>query len=115
MYLAKVTGTVVASTKADGLDCVKLLIVEPVDEEGRAVGPPQVAADAVQAGAGELVFVCTGREGALALDEVFAPVDLAVVGHVDDVDAREPIQTPPGRPAPGGTPPGGTPPKRRRR
>lgn len=88
MYLAKVTGTVVATQKADGLDGVKFLIVEPVDDDGRPAGPQQVAADAVQAGVGELVYVCTGREASMALDEQFVPVDLAIVGHVDDVQAE---------------------------
>jgi ethanolamine utilization protein EutN len=86
MYLARVTGTVVATQKAEGLEALKLLLVEPVDDEGRPAGAPQVAVDAVQAGVGELVYVCTGREASMALDEPFAPVDLAIVGHVDDVD-----------------------------
>jgi ethanolamine utilization protein EutN len=90
MYLAKVIGTVVATTKTDGLEGVKFLVVTPVDEAGQPNGAAQVAADAVQAGIGEIVYVCTGREGAMALDEPFVPVDLAVVGHVDDVDARLP-------------------------
>ena len=86
MYLAKVTGTVVASQKAEGLEGVKFLLVEPVDDDGRPAGAQQVAVDAVQAGVGELVYVCTGREASMALDEPFVPVDLAIVGHVDDVD-----------------------------
>ena len=85
MYLAKVTGTVVATRKVDGLEGVRLLLVEPVDENGRPVGKPAVATDAVRAGPGELVYVCTGREASMALDETFVPVDLCVVGHVDDV------------------------------
>ena len=86
MYLAKVVGTVVATRKVDGLDGVRLLVVEPVGEDGRPVDVQQVATDAVQAGPGELVYVCTGREASMALDEQFVPVDLAIVGHVDDVD-----------------------------
>lgn len=85
MYLAKVVGTVVAIRNVEGLDGVTLLVVEPVDENARAQGPQAVAADAVGAGPGELVYVCTGREASMALDDPFVPVDLAVVGHVDDV------------------------------
>ena len=85
MYLARVTGTVVATQKCDGLEGVRLLVVEAADDAGVAVGMPAVAADAVQAGVGELVYVVTGREAALALDDTFVPVDLAIVGHVDDV------------------------------
>ena len=85
MYLAKVVGTVVATTKVDGLEGVRLLVVEPVHEDGSPAGPREVATDAVAAGPGELVYVCTGREASMALDEMFVPVDVSVVGHVDDV------------------------------
>jgi ethanolamine utilization protein EutN len=86
MYLARVTGTVVATRKCEGLEGVRLLVVDAVDDYGVSVGRPAVAADAMRAGVGELVYVVTGREGALALDDTFVPVDLAVVGHVDDVN-----------------------------
>lgn len=89
MYLAKVTGTVVATVKAEGLEGIRLLVVEQVDNSGKTVGRPAVATDAVQAGVGELVYVVTGREAALALPDTFVPVDLAVVGHVDDVQMVE--------------------------
>jgi ethanolamine utilization protein EutN len=87
MYLARVVGTVVATQKVDGLDGVRLLVVEPVGDDGQPVGAQAVAVDAVSVGPGELVYVCTGREASLALDETFVPVDLAVVGHVDEVTA----------------------------
>lgn len=87
MYLAKVVGTVVATIKVDGLEGVRLLVVEPVHEDGTPAGPREVATDAVTAGPGELVYVCTGREASMALDESFVPVDVSVVGHVDDVMA----------------------------
>jgi len=85
MFLAEVSGVVVATQKAAGLEGVKFLLVTPLSDDRRPCGPPQVAADAVQAGPGELVYVCTGREASFALDEPFVPVDLAVVGHVDEV------------------------------
>ncbi len=93
MYLAKVVGTVVSTQKAEGLAGVRLLVIEPTDETGKAVGTRQVAVDAVQAGEGELVYVCTGREASLALDDQFVPVDLAVVAHVDDVDVTAKTET----------------------
>lgn len=86
MQLARVIGTVVASVKADGLDGVRLLIVQPLDRRQRPQGTPVVAADAVaMAGRGELVYVVGAREAAQALPEPFVPVDHAVVGIVDEV------------------------------
>lgn len=87
MQLARVTGTLVASQKVDGLEGVKFLVVQLLDKHGQPVGEPAVAADGTgQAGPGELVFVIASREAALALPEWFVPVDLAITGIVDEVD-----------------------------
>ncbi len=90
MKLARVIGTVVATTKYRGLEGVKLLVVQPLDRHGDAKGTPAVAADATrQAGPGHLVFVVGSREAAQALPEVFVPVDLAITGIVDRVDVED--------------------------
>ena len=87
MKLARVVGTVVATCRYEGLEGVKLLVVQPLDESGvKPEGRAQVAADATaQAGPGELVFIVASREAAQALPEVNVPVDLAVTGIVDEV------------------------------
>ena len=87
MYLGIVKGTVVAARKAAGLEGKKLLLVQPVDEHGAAVGDVQAAVDTVQAGDGDLVYLVGSREAALACDPWFVPVDAAIVGIVDGVDA----------------------------
>ncbi len=89
MYLGIVKGTVVAEQKAEGLRGCKLMLVLPVDDEGRATGPHQVAVDTVQAGVGDHVYLVGSREAALALDPWFVPVDAAIVGIVDDVHNPE--------------------------
>ena len=87
MKLARVIGTVVATTKYEGLEGVKLLVVQPLDRDGNDRGAPAVAADATaQAGPGHVVFVVGSREAAQAMPERFVPVDLAITGIVDDVD-----------------------------
>ena len=84
MQLARVTGTVVASVKAAGLEGVRFLLVQPLDRRERAVGGMVVAADAVaMAAPGELVYVVGAREAAQALPDTFVPVDHAIVGIVD--------------------------------
>ena len=86
MQLARVTGTVVATTKVPGLEGVKLLIIQPLDRQQKPTGKPVVAADAVHmAGPGELVYFVASREAAQALEETFVPVDHAIVGIVDEV------------------------------
>jgi microcompartment protein CcmK/EutM len=87
--LGRVIGTVVASTRAAGLDGVKFLIVQPLHKDLSPRGKAVVAADGVaMAGPGELVYVVESREAALALPEKFVPVDHAIVGIVDRVDRR---------------------------
>ena len=86
MQLGRVTGTVVATIKVEGLEGVRFLIVQPVDEHLDPAGQPVVAADAVHmAGPGELVYFVASREAAEALEPRFVPVDHAIVGIVDEV------------------------------
>jgi len=87
VQLAEVTGTLVATIKYEGLEGVKLLIVQPLDRDRNPEGTPVVVADAVaMAGPGELVYIVASREAALAMPEPFVPVDHAIVGIVDHVE-----------------------------
>jgi len=90
VYLGRVIGTVVATRKYEGLEGKKLLVVQPLDHQRKPSGASEVAVDATeQAGRGELVFLVGSREAALALTPSFVPVDSAIVGIVDEVDAPE--------------------------
>lgn len=86
MHLARVIGTVVATVKYRGLEGIKFLILQPLDQRLQPKGEPVVAADGVaMAGPGDLVTYVASREAALALPETFVPVDHAIVGIVDEV------------------------------
>ncbi len=92
MKLGRVVGTVVATQKVDGLEGVKLLIVQPLDRKQKALGTPVVAADGVaMAGPGDLVYFVSSREAALACPETYVPVDDAIVGLVDAVTELESV------------------------
>jgi ethanolamine utilization protein EutN len=87
VQLARVIGTVVTTVKAEGLNGVKFLIVQPLDRRQHPTGEPVVAADAVHmAGPGELVYIVAAREASQALPNTFVPVDHAIVGIVDAVE-----------------------------
>ncbi len=88
MFLGKVIGTVVASTKYPGLEGIKLLIVQPLNSNRKPVGDPVVAVDTQQAGPGDTVFMEDGREASYTLPVQFVPVEAAVVGIVDRVDVE---------------------------
>ncbi|HKX46535.1 MAG TPA: EutN/CcmL family microcompartment protein [Planctomycetota bacterium] len=84
MYLARVIGRLVATTRYPGLDGVALQVIQPLDEDGRPAGASQVACAAISSGPGDLVSVIDGREAALALPgETFVPVDVTIVGFVE--------------------------------
>ena len=88
MLLGKVIGTVVATQSYEGLRGVPMLIVQPLAQDGSAKGSPVVCADGTRmAGPGELVYYEGGREAAMTLSPSFVPVDHAVVGIVDGVEA----------------------------
>ena len=88
MLLGKVIGTVVATQVYEGLQGVSLLWVQPLAKDGSPKGAPIVCADGTRmAGPGERVYYEGGREAALALEPWFAPVDHAIIGIVDGVEA----------------------------
>ena len=87
MLLGRVKGTAVCTLKVEGLQGLKLLIVQPLDKSLNPVGGLQVAVDTVQAGVEDLCVMVRSREAALAMPgEKFVPVDLALVGIVDQLD-----------------------------
>ncbi len=94
MELARVIGTVVATQKSPGMEGIKLLILQPLDETLHEAGEPFVACDPLQAGPGDVVWWVTGREAALALPITFVPVDASVVAIADRVDAKRPPPQP---------------------
>lgn len=89
MNLGRVIGTVVASTSYEGLEGVRLLVVQPLNSRMEPMGTTIVAADAVQSGPGDIIYYVNSREASLALDVSFVPVDASVVGHVDSVDGLD--------------------------
>jgi len=78
---------VVATTIYDGLEGVRLLIVQPLDRRLSPRGNPVVAADGVaMAAPDDLVTVVASREASLAVPPPPGPVDHAIVGIVDAVE-----------------------------
>lgn len=91
MFVAKVTGYVVATQKVASMVGQKLLTVEPyrVDEQNRkalkATGRTFVAVDTVGAGAGEMVLIVQGSSARMTPETKSLPIDAAIIGIVDTV------------------------------
>lgn len=90
MLLARVVGTVVATRKDERLLSTKLLLVRPVDPQGKAEGGYLVAVDTVDAGFGETVLIVSGSSARMASGLKDTPVDAAIIGIVDAVELKEP-------------------------
>ena len=92
MFLARVTGCVVATQKVASMTGHKLLTVEPyrVDETGSdrlvPTGRTFVVVDTLGAGIDEMVLICQGSSARLSPETEKLPVDAVVIGLVDTVD-----------------------------
>jgi microcompartment protein CcmK/EutM len=83
MQLARVIGDVVTTIKDPLLEGIKLLLVQPMNADGKDVGRPLVAVDSVGAGVGEKVFFVRGKEASFPFYPVEVPADAGIVGIVD--------------------------------
>jgi len=88
MRLCRVVGTVVATAKHPAFEGRKVLLCQPVDEEGRDRGDAVIAVDHVQAGIGETVLVMSEGNGVRQLLGTLdgkLPIRSIVIAHVDQV------------------------------
>ncbi len=92
MQLARVIGNIVATVKNSTLQGRKLMVIQTLDGNLRAVGKPLVAVDSVGAGVGELVFWCRGKEASFPFEGSEVPTDCTIIGIVDS-DAHVSIKS----------------------
>ena len=86
MKMGRVVGAVVASRKDEKLQGLKLLVVRNLDLELETEGGYVVAADAVGAGAGEVVLYATGSSARQTSMTDGRPVDAVIMAIVDEYD-----------------------------
>jgi ethanolamine utilization protein EutN len=91
MFIARVTGSLVATQKVSSMVGQKLLIVEPlrIQEQGSTqlvgTGRTFIAVDTVGCGEGELVLIVQGSSARMTPETKPLPVDAAVIGIIDTV------------------------------
>ncbi|MFC5402902.1 EutN/CcmL family microcompartment protein [Cohnella soli] len=86
MFLGLVIGSVWATQKEEGMDNLKLLIVQPTDASGLRAGAQVIAADRIGAGIGESVIVSRGSPARVLFGGRAVPIDAMIVGIVDSFD-----------------------------
>lgn len=90
MYIAKVIGNVVSTSKNEKLIGSTLLLIKRLDENKNPIGLSELALDTVGAGTGEIVIVASGSSARLAVKkEGIPPVDLSIIGIVDSVEVND--------------------------
>lgn len=95
MFVAKVTGSLVATQKTASMVGYKLLVVEPyrLDPNSRqslvTTGRTFVAVDTLGAGQGEFVLITQGSSARLTPETKEMPIDTVVVGIVDHVHVED--------------------------
>jgi carbon dioxide concentrating mechanism protein CcmL len=88
MTLARVRGTVVASSRADGIGDARYLLVEDCDQRGDGRSEHLVALDLVGADRGQLVLVAQGSSCRWDRRTEERPIDAVVLAIVDQIDER---------------------------
>jgi microcompartment protein CcmK/EutM len=87
MILAKIIGDVVSDHKIKDYEGLKMLVVQPIDPEGRAQGKTLLEVDNVDAGVGDTVLIMyEGGSARMLLEEpeIFT-IRTVVAGIVDDI------------------------------
>jgi ethanolamine utilization protein EutN len=91
MFVAKVTGSIVATQKVDTMVGHKLLVVEPYRLESNerksliTTGRTFIAVDTVGAGEGEFVLITQGSSARATPETKGLPIDCVIIGIVDSV------------------------------
>lgn len=87
MKLARVIGNIVSTIKTNSHQGHKLLVVQPIDHEGKENGESLIAIDASQAGISDIVLVVEeGSSAREVLQKSSAAVDAVIVGVVDRLE-----------------------------
>lgn len=95
MFVAKVTGSLVATQKVGSMVGYKLLVVEPYRLEGKqresltTTGRTFVAVDTLGAGEGEFVLITQGSSARMTPETKELPIDTVVIGIVDTVHVED--------------------------
>lgn len=89
MFIAKVTGSVIATQKVDTMVGHRLLVVEPYRLEAKdrqslvTTGRTFVAVDMLGSGVGDFVLITQGSSARLTPETKNLPIDCVVIGIVD--------------------------------
>lgn len=91
MFIARVTGSVVATQKVDSMTGHTLFVVEPyrLKQDSRDTLEPTgrtfIAIDTIGSGQGDYVLITQGSSARLTPETKTLPIDAVIIGIVDNV------------------------------
>lgn len=88
MIIARIKGTLVASSQSNTIQGGRYLLVEPCFPAGESAGPLFIALDTVGAGVGEIVLVAQGSSARQTPFTKNKPVDAVIAGIVDLIEEK---------------------------
>ncbi|MEE2787309.1 MAG: EutN/CcmL family microcompartment protein [Myxococcota bacterium] len=90
MRLARVIGTVVSTIKHPAYVGQRIMLCQPLEPNGGAMGAQMIALDRVDSGVGDLVLILTEGNGVRQIMQSGQPpIRSLIVGIVDAVDLHE--------------------------
>ncbi len=91
MHMCRILGNIVSTVKHPTYNGQRLMIVQPVDENGSDIGESFLAIDRVQSGPGDTVLVMREGNGIRQLMAMgkLVPIRSAIVGIIETIDTIE--------------------------
>ncbi len=87
MKLGKVIGKVVSGMKNGNLDGQRILVVEYLNSELKLSGKSAACVDTVNAGAGEMVMLCSSSSARFTSSTKNVATDNTIIGIVDTISS----------------------------
>lgn len=90
MYIGKVVGNIVSTQKDESLQGLKLLVVQPLNDDLEPKGKPIIAIDTIrQSGEGDLVYLAKSKESSLPLNRELTASDAGIMGIIDHYNIQK--------------------------
>jgi microcompartment protein CcmK/EutM len=90
MRFGRVIGNVISTIKHEKLKSIKLMIVQPLDPDGKVIGKEEIVGDFLSAAVGSLViWSADGRIISDAMGVKNIPLRGSIVGIIDKIDMEK--------------------------
>lgn len=89
MKFGKIIGRVVSTQKVESFEGLKLVLVQPLNEELKNAGPALVAVDTLSSDIGQIIYYETSKEASRIIEREMNPCDAAIMGIIDEINITE--------------------------